>query len=101
MKTPPPERSGLAKAATVLATLLTISIGLCGANFFAFIKFGFVSDPPAGAPMWPTTALMVSGAVEVAAVAASLLGLIIVAILTLIQRTRARSSNASDESGRS
>src|SRR5208282_5728257 len=33
-------RTGLAKAAAILATALTISLGLCGANFLAISRFG-------------------------------------------------------------
>ena len=39
MKLPWQDKTGLAKTATILAVVLMISLGLCGANVFATLRF--------------------------------------------------------------
>jgi hypothetical protein len=82
MKMPWANKTGLAKAATLFATLLLVSLGLCGVNFAAVIAFVGVAGgpPPPGTPTWPTTLLTTTGAVELIGVALGACGLVITGI---------------------
>jgi hypothetical protein len=80
MKMPRSDKSGFAKAATVLATILLISLGLCGANFFAFIGFVPLSDSAPGTPTWPATLLTITAKIEIAAICLSVFGLVLVGV---------------------
>ena len=79
MKIPWHNKTGLAKATAILSTMLTISLGLCGANFFAFTRFG-------NTPVWSTTLLLYTGYVELFAILGSLLGLIVVLLMYAFRR---------------
>jgi hypothetical protein len=55
MKMPWQGQSGLEKFITICAVALLISLGLCGVNFIAFIRFVPVAGhaPATGTPEWP------------------------------------------------
>jgi hypothetical protein len=80
MKFPWQNRTGYPKAIAILATILTISLGLCGANFFAVIRFVPLGGPASspGTPTWPGTLLSITGWAEIIAICGSVLGLAIV-----------------------
>jgi hypothetical protein len=82
MKMPWTTKTGLAKTATILATILLISLGLCGANFFAVIRFVPLAGPapPPGTQTWPETLLTITAEIEVAAICLSVCGLVLVAL---------------------
>jgi hypothetical protein len=72
----------LAKATAFFATLLLVSIGLCGVNFVSVIAFVPLSGPdaPHGWRAGLSNVLSVTGVVEVIGIAVGLAGLIGVAI---------------------
>ncbi len=88
MKLPWQNRSGLAQAVAVLASILTISLGLCGANFLVFSRSTHDSMVPF---------LMVTGSLESIAILGSALGLLLVALLYLVQKVRRHFSAASKD----
>jgi len=90
MKLPWHKRTGYSKAIAILATILTISLGLCGANFFAVIRFVPLGGPaPApGTPTWPGTVLSITGWAEIVAICGSILGLAIVGGLRSVHNWR-------------
>jgi hypothetical protein len=67
------KKTGLAKAAACFAALLLISLGLCGMNFFALIKFGN--------PTQSTSLLMVTAWTELVGIIVGLLGLVVIAVV--------------------
>jgi hypothetical protein len=79
MKMPWHGKTGLAKATAVLATVLTISLGLCGANFFAFTRLE-------NTPLWANTLVIDAGYLEVFAILGSLLGLLVVLLMYAFRR---------------
>ena len=85
MKMPWHNQTGLTKLAAILATTLGIAIGLCGVNFVAFIRFVPLSGPapPPGTPEWPGRVLTFTGFLELASMALSLAGLILIAIIAI------------------
>ena len=91
-------RTGLAKAAAIFASTLTISLGLCGANFFAFARWGNYETNRA--PWWPSTFLVYTGLAELLGILVGGMGLLIVAFLALAERVQARFSTGHDNEGR-
>ena len=75
MKMPWEDRTGLAKAAAVLATGLVISLGLCGLNLAAFAAFSRGLDSP----------LVVTGYLELGGMAVCAAGLLFVLLLFLLK----------------
>lgn len=78
MKLPWHNKTGYSKAIAILATILTISIGLCGVNFFATITFVPMAGPapPPGARTWPGTLLSITGTIEIFGILGSILGFV-------------------------
>jgi hypothetical protein len=99
MKMPWTGKSGLAKAVAFFATLLVVSIGLCGANFFAVIRFVPLAGPapPPGTPTWPTTLLTVTGWMEIAGIAVGVCGLVIAGVANAWRGSRGGSDGKRDE----
>jgi hypothetical protein len=88
MKMPWQDRTGLAKVTAFLATVLIVSLGLCGTNFFAVIFFVPLGGPgpQPGIPEpshWPADVLTTTGAIELIGIAGSLIGLLVVAFITI------------------
>lgn len=78
-----PDRASWTPAtlATISATLLLISLGLCGANFFLVLRFVPLSGPGPqpghpGPPQWPGTVLSITGALELFGIALGVAGLV-------------------------
>jgi hypothetical protein len=84
MKMPWQDKTGLARASAVLATVLLISLGLCGANFAAFTQSGFMSNKP----QRYSTLLMYTGFVELFTILGSLVGLTIVGFIYVRRSVR-------------
>jgi hypothetical protein len=84
MKAPWRGKTGLAKAAAILASVLTISLGLCGANFFAFTHAGSIDSTPQGASLG--SLLIYTGYAELFAILGSFLGLIVVLLMYAFRR---------------
>lgn len=78
MRAPWTNKTGLAKAATILACVFGISMGLCGANF--------ILTEPAVNHGNLERALVAIGTVELAVMVLSLAGLMIVAVIWLVRR---------------
>jgi hypothetical protein len=74
MKMPWVEMTGLAKAATVLAAILLVSLGLCGLNYGLF-----------AAVRGDSQFLIVTAFVELAGIFVGVVGLVVVAGVTLVQ----------------
>lgn len=92
MKTPWRNRTGLAKAAALLATILVIAIGLCGANFFLVISNGEIFGPPAttGPKAWLANVLGITAYIELIVMAICALGLILIALIAASRAIRSR-----------
>ena len=87
MKMPWSNKTGLAKIATIFALLLTVSIGLCGANLALFSRYGAVSG---GAPAPPRSAggsmvLMATGFAELFGMGVGAVGLVIVGLVAAVK----------------
>ena len=98
MKMPSHGRTGLAQTAAILATVLTISMGLCGANFFAFARWG--NYETYRAPWWPSSFLIYAGIVELIAILVSGTGLLIVVFIAPVEWVKARFSATHDGKGK-
>lgn len=100
MKLPWHNKTGAAKAIAILATILTISLGLCGANFFAVIRFVPLAGPapPSATPTWPGNLLTITGTVEIIGIVGSILGLIYV-VAFAAPESRARRNSTHQKSG--
>ncbi|MDP9050981.1 MAG: hypothetical protein M3O31_09730 [Acidobacteriota bacterium] len=68
-------KSGLAKALAILATVLGISLGLCGANYAVMIVTHSAIDG----------FLVTTGMVELIGILGSIIGLIVVAIIAIVR----------------
>lgn len=92
MKLPWHNKTGYAKAIAILATILTISIGLCGANWLAVIRFVPLGGPapPPGTPTWPTTLLSITAWIEIIGILGSIVGLAIVKDFEHREKSKAR-----------
>lgn|GEM_PF-1270233 len=90
MKLPWHSKTGLAKAAAVLATILIISFGLCGVNVFAVLRFVPLSGGEADLARHRviTNVLTCTGDAELVGIVGSLLGLVICAVMAVSQSTR-------------
>ena len=90
MKLPWESKTGLAKAATVLATVLLISFGLCGANAFAVVRFlSFNGSEAQRAQIRVVNSVLIfTGWVELVGILGSLLGLIICGVMAVIKSLR-------------
>ena len=76
-------KTGLAKATAILATIALVSIGLCGANFVAVITFGSLSGGSEGF-QWVSEVLAFAGFAELAGILIGIVGLLIVVVIALI-----------------
>jgi hypothetical protein len=82
-KPEPSDGSGLSKAAAVLAAVLIVAIGLCGANAVAL---GHLNDG------WLATIFMVTAYIESFVIVGCVLGLVVVLLLAIAARVFGRSS---------
>jgi hypothetical protein len=88
MKMPWNDKTGLAKATAIFATLLLVSVGLCGANFvgvMAFSSMRAVSGPVEGLKDFAMDGLTFAGIAESLGMIVGALGLFIVAIAMVIR----------------
>lgn len=100
MKLPWHGKSGLAKATALLATLLLVSIGLCGANFVGvilFVPIGGGNPPPPTWRDWPAYVLAPAAYIELAGIAVGIVGLIVVAVIAIFRAITRRSDAPSDQ----
>jgi len=85
-------RTGLAKAAVVLAAILLLASVSCG------VTWGAVVGSFEGARSWQQSAFLIAGYVEILLIAASLAGLLVVLVLWLLSLVRKRIVARSGES---
>ena len=90
MKMPWDGKSGLAKAAALWTLVLLLSLGLCGANFALFARYGAIagSGPVSDRTIFATNSLMVTGFLELIGMVIGAIGLISVIIAALIKLVR-------------
>jgi hypothetical protein len=93
MKMPWHGKSGLAKATAFLATLLGVSLGLCGVNFVAVMS----AVSWGGSSSMAASVLTFTGIVELAGIAVGIVGLVIVAIIAIVRTFLPRSEAPSDQ----
>ena len=91
MKMPWEDRTGLAKAAAVLASVLTVSLGLCGANY---LIAGGGQGSSVAIPL-----IALTGILELLGIFVGFTGLLIVGLLALTRALRARYFSANDRNG--
>jgi hypothetical protein len=91
MKMPWQNRTGLAKAAAVLASALVVSLGLCGMNFAAVTG---LRPPNVFRPF-----LMIAAWIELLAIVLSLAGLVFVGFFAIIYAIQKRFSDGADRDG--
>lgn len=82
MKPPWMNKTGLAKVAAILSTILLISLGLCGINFFAVLSVMGNPEEPRRAASWPMTVLALAGRVELIAIFGSIFALLVVLVIS-------------------
>jgi hypothetical protein len=90
MKMPWTDKTGLLKAAVMFAMLLLVSLGLCGVNFVAVIRFVPMSGG-ASPHSWRDTlssVLGVTGVLELVGMAIGAVGLISVGIAAAAKTAR-------------
>jgi hypothetical protein len=75
-------KTGLAKAAVILTTILSIATIACGLN--VALGLGILSIPPS----WAGDAILAAGWIELAALVVSLVGLMIVLGVWLASRSK-------------
>lgn len=85
-----PKKSGLAKAAAVLAIVFLVSLGLCGVNFLALSSGGAMN----GAEGF----LFVTAYLELFGMAVGAVGLVIVGIIAIVKAVMDRFSTKESES---
>lgn len=81
------------KLASLSATLLLVSLGLCGANFFLVVRFVPLGGPgpQPGQPypsQWPGDVLTVTGILELIGIGLGILGLIFAGAWAARQKMR-------------
>jgi hypothetical protein len=89
MKMPWTGKSGLAKAVAFFATLLAVSIGLCGVNYVAWtvaMSVGARPDTSHWVRQLGGTA-MITGMIELVGMAVGAVGLVVVGLVALVIRT--------------
>jgi hypothetical protein len=75
-------KSGLAKAATILSAVFLLSLGLCGVNFFAVMRYAPPMGPaPSKRAVIVGQILSVTAWLELAVMALSGFGLLIVLVI--------------------
>jgi hypothetical protein len=85
MRVPWQGKTGLAKAAVILTTILSIATVTCGINL------GLVLGTLYHSSAWQTPALFVAGQLELLAIGGSLAGLLVVLVMWLVSKWRGRS----------
>ena len=93
MKTPWTRLTGLHRAAAILASILGISLGLCGVN--AVVLSGVHGTGPSG------TIFVVTAFMETALILVSAVGLVIVLLLFILQAVRSAIADRSRRRGNS
>jgi hypothetical protein len=99
MRMPWDGKSGLAKATAFLATLLLVSLGLCGANFVGVIflaPLGGGGDTSPWWRNWSAYVLFPAAYIELAGIAIGIVGLIVVAIIAITRKSSPGSDAPSD-----
>jgi preprotein translocase subunit SecG len=91
MKVPWKGETGLVKSTAILATVFTLSLGLCGTNYVAFTH----SEPMSNQPSLLSALLLYAGFAELFAIIASLLGLIVVLLIYAGRSKRIMAKNRS------
>lgn len=76
------DKTGLAKATAILATIALVSIGLCGANILATVFVPLSGGD--GSSAWITEIWMFAGFAEIAGICTGIAGLLIVGVFALI-----------------
>ena len=92
MRTPWANKTGLSKLAAILSTVLLVSIGLCGINFVAVVRYipiGGSGDPRGSIP-WLGDFLIPAGFAELIGILASTASLVVIGAIG-IYRTLTRS----------
>ena len=86
MKLPWQDKTRSARAIAIFAILLLVSLGLCGANFALFSKFGAISGgtPPPNRPVWASNTLMITGFFELIGMLVGAVGLLVTLFAILI-----------------
>jgi hypothetical protein len=92
MKMPWKDKTGLAKAAAILATTLSISLASCGVNFVLVLN----NLNAGGSGAWARDWLFDAGRIELAVMGTSLLGLLVVLVLWIAAKLHRKGR---DESG--
>ena len=87
MKLPWTNQTGLAKAAAILATILLVSTGLCGANLIAVLTVRNHNSLAFG--------LGITAEVELFGIAVSILGLSVVGVITIVKVIKSAFTNSS------
>ncbi len=88
MKMPWSDKTGLAKATAIFATLLLVSIGLCGANYVSVIVFSTISAgsvPGEGLKAFALDGLTFAGVAELLGMIVGALGLFITAVIMAVR----------------
>jgi hypothetical protein len=80
MKMPWHGKTGLARPTAILATLLLVSSGLCGANYVAVI-----GSQSRQTPGWLGGLLIATGIAELLGIAVGLVGLVCVAVIAIFR----------------
>jgi hypothetical protein len=93
-------KTGLPKLTAIFATVLMISLGLCGANFVAvilFVPIGGGTPPPPTWRDWPQYVLTFTGYAELLGMAVGLLGLLFVGLAAIWQAIHGSLFSNADE----
>jgi hypothetical protein len=88
MKMPWEDKTGLGKAAAFFATLLLVSIGLCGANFVGVLVLSSTTSGLGPGRSWwriPMTGLTFAAYIELLGIFVGAVGMVIVAIAFAIR----------------
>jgi hypothetical protein len=87
MKMPWHNKTGLARLATIFVVLLLVSLGLCGANFALFTRFGAIGGggPVPDKVLFATNTLMTTGFLELGGILIGVGGLFTVLLAGIFQ----------------
>ena len=84
-------KTGLAKATAILATVLVVSLGLCGANYLTFtLRYETLGSMAFTALVWTAWC-------EVAAIVVSGVGLVVVGVMAFRRASRGNSRHEKGE----
>lgn len=85
MRTPWANKTGLSKAAAILSTALLVSMGLCGMNFAAVVRYVPIGGGGDVRGLTPRLGdlLIPAGFVELIGILASAAGLVVIGAITI------------------